>query len=102
MSAQTKPWATLHFTLLTLDTTNSKRGVAFRAQARHIYKMYTFKRITFLAALLTGLTAFSPQVKIYAPAKHIVINLNVEIEQEVRIKVKNDIDELFRDNKGLF
>ena len=102
MSEQTKPWATLHFTLLTQDTINSKRGVAFRAQARHIYKMYTFKRITILAALLTGLTAFSPQVKIHAPAKHIVINLNVEIEQEVRIKIKNDIDDLFRDNKGLF
>ena len=106
MSAQTKPWATLHFTLLTLDTINSKRGVAFRAQARHIYRMDTLnvssKRIIVLAALLTGLTAFSPQIKIHAPAKLIVINLNVEIEQEVRIKIKNDIDDLFRDNKGLF
>ncbi|MGY8935717.1 MAG: YnbE family lipoprotein [Alphaproteobacteria bacterium] len=60
------------------------------------------KRIIVLAALLTGLTAFSPQIKIHAPAKLIVINLNVEIEQEVRIKVENDIDDLFHYNKGLF
>ena len=86
MSAQTKPWATLHFTLLTLALINSKRGVAFRVQARHIYRMDTFKRI----------------IKIHAPAKLIVINLNVEIEQEVRIKVENDIDDLFHYNKGLF
>ena len=64
--------------------------------------MYTFKRITILAALLTSLTALSPQIKIHAPAKPIVINLKFEIEQEVRIKVENDIDDLFRDNKGLF
>lgn len=64
--------------------------------------MHTFNRIIVLAALLTGLAACSPQVKIHAPDKPIVINLNIKIEQEVRIKIEKDIDDLFRNNKDLF
>lgn len=55
-----------------------------------------------LVIMLTGLAACSPQVKIQAPDKPIVINLNIKIEQEVRIKIEKDIDDLFRTNKDLF
>lgn len=57
-----------------------------------------------LAVLIAaaGLAACSPTVKIEAPDKPIVINLNVHIEQEVRLKVEKDIDQMFKDNKGLF
>ena len=59
--------------------------------------------VTMLAiGLGGGLSACSPQVKIQAPDKPIVINLNVKIEQEVRIKIEKDIDDLFRTNKDLF
>ena len=55
-----------------------------------------------LTALLVIVAACSPQIKIQAPDKPIVINLNIKIEQEVRIKIEKDIDDLFRDNKDLF
>ncbi|MEX0839322.1 MAG: YnbE family lipoprotein [Parvibaculum sp.] len=47
-------------------------------------------------------TACNPTVKIEAPDKPIEINLNVKIEQEIRIKVDRDLDELLADNPDLF
>jgi len=41
-------------------------------------------------------------VQIRAPDKPIVINLNVKIEQEIRVKVEKDIDDLLLKNKDLF
>lgn len=61
-----------------------------------------FRGGALMAMLAVGLSACSPQVKIQAPDKPIVINLNVKIEQEVRIKIEKDIDDLFRTNKDLF
>lgn len=46
--------------------------------------------------------ACTPTVKVEAPDKPIVINLNVKIEQEVRIKVDRDVDELLQNNPDLF
>ena len=44
----------------------------------------------------------TPTVKVEAPDKPIVINLNVKIEQEVRVKVDRDVDTLLQDNPNLF
>ncbi len=52
-------------------------------------------------ALLT-LVACSPSVKVEAPDKPIVINLNVKIEHEVRVKVEKDVENLFKKNSDLF
>jgi hypothetical protein len=52
-------------------------------------------------ALLPWLAACQPTVKVEAPDKPIVINLNVKIEQEVRVKVEKDVDTLLQD-KDLF
>ncbi|HJT11335.1 MAG TPA: YnbE family lipoprotein [Dongiaceae bacterium] len=41
-------------------------------------------------------------MKVEAPDKPIVINLNVKIEQEVRVKVDRDVDTLLQDNPNLF
>jgi hypothetical protein len=41
-------------------------------------------------------------VQIEAPKEPIVINLNVRIEQEVRVKVEDDVEELFVTNKEIF
>ncbi len=49
-----------------------------------------------------GLAACTPTVKVEAPDKPIVINLNVKIEQEVRVKVDRDVDTLLQDNPNLF
>lgn len=48
------------------------------------------------------LAACNPTVKIEAPDKPIEINLNVKIEQEVRVKVDRDLDELLAENPDLF
>lgn len=49
-----------------------------------------------------GLVACQPTVKIEAPDKPIVINLNIKIEQEVRVKIDRELDEEFADNPDLF
>ena len=48
------------------------------------------------------MAACTPTVKVEAPDKPIVINLNVKIEQEVRVKVDRDVDTLLQDNPNLF
>lgn len=37
-----------------------------------------------------------------APKEPIVINLNVKVEQEVRVKVEEDVEELFDENEEIF
>ena len=56
------------------------------------------------AALAMGLAlaACNPTVKVEAPDKPIVINLNVKIEQEVRVKVDKDVESLVNNNPNLF
>ncbi|MDX5364836.1 MAG: YnbE family lipoprotein [Alphaproteobacteria bacterium] len=44
----------------------------------------------------------NPTVKIEAPDKPIEINLNVKIEQEVRVRVDRDLDDLLATNPDLF
>jgi hypothetical protein len=46
--------------------------------------------------------ACTPEIQIRAPEDPIVINLNIKIEQEIRIKVEKDIDDLLLNNKDLF
>ena len=41
-------------------------------------------------------------MQIEAPKDPIVINLNVKIEQEVRVKVEDDVEQLFDTNENLF
>jgi hypothetical protein len=54
------------------------------------------------AALVVALSACNPTVKVEAPDKPIVINLNVKIEQEVRVKVDKDVESLVNNNPNLF
>jgi hypothetical protein len=56
--------------------------------------------IVFLAAAL--LAACQPTVKVEAPDKPIVINLNVKIEQEVRIKVEKEAEQLLEQREDIF
>lgn len=48
------------------------------------------------------LAACQPTIKIVPPDKPIVINLNIKIEQEIRIRVDKALDDLFDDEEGLF
>jgi lipoprotein NlpI len=48
------------------------------------------------------LAACTHRVQVEAPKDPIVINLNVKIEQEVRIRVERDVEDLLADNPDLF
>jgi YnbE-like lipoprotein len=58
------------------------------------------RSVLFLSGAL--LAACQPTVKVEAPDKPIVINLNVKIEQEVRIKVEKDAEELLQQRSDIF
>jgi hypothetical protein len=58
--------------------------------------------ITWALTSLLAVAACQPRVAIEAPKDPIVINLNIKIEQEVRVKVERDVDNLFDDNDNLF
>ncbi len=46
--------------------------------------------------------ACTPTVRIEAPEKPITINLNVKIQQEVRVKLDKEIDDLIDSSSDLF
>ena len=70
------------------------RGLLF---GRHVL-LYSFGAV----AISVLSSACSPTVKVEAPDKPIVINLNVKIEQEVRIRVERDIENLLSENPDIF
>jgi hypothetical protein len=53
-----------------------------------------------LCALLAA--ACTPTVKVEAPDKPIEINLNVKIQQEVRVKIDKDLDAAIANDPALF
>lgn len=53
-----------------------------------------------LVAMASG--ACSPRVQIAAPDKPIEINLNVKIDQEVRVRLDKEVEDLIDDNPDLF
>jgi hypothetical protein len=48
------------------------------------------------------LAACQPTVKVEAPDKPIVINLNVKIEHDIRVKIDKDVEELLKTNPDIF
>jgi lipoprotein NlpI len=52
--------------------------------------------------VLLALAACTHRVQVEAPKDPIVINLNVRIEQEVRVKVDREVEDLLADNPELF
>jgi hypothetical protein len=57
-----------------------------------------------LLSLTTGalMAGCSPTVRIEASDKPIVINMNIKIDHEIRIKVDRELDTLLDNKKGLF
>ena len=54
----------------------------------------------FGAALLS--VGCEPTVRLKAPDKPIVVNLNVKIEREVKVRVEEEVDKLVQQNKEIF
>lgn len=57
---------------------------------------------TIMAIAWVLLAACQPTVKVEAPDKPIVINLNVKIEQEVRVKVDREVEDLLKAQPDIF
>ncbi len=57
---------------------------------------------SFLAFSATSLQACTPTVRIEPSDKPIRIDLNVKIDQEVRVRLDKDVEELIADNPDLF
>jgi hypothetical protein len=57
---------------------------------------------TVLVLTAFALVACQPTVKVEAPDKPIVINLNVKIEQEVRVKIDKEVEDLLKSQPDLF
>lgn len=55
-----------------------------------------------LASLLVIPAACTPTVRVQAPTEPITINLNVKIDQEVRVKLDREVEDLIADNPDLF
>lgn len=51
---------------------------------------------------MTLLTTCGPTVKVEAPEKPIVVNLNVNIEHSLKVKIEKDLDEVIRKNPDIF
>ena len=53
----------------------------------------------FAAILAVAIAAgCTPKIQVEAPKEPIVINMNVKIEHEIRIKVDKDLDDMFEDD----
>jgi hypothetical protein len=58
--------------------------------------------LLFVGLAVLAVSGCEHTVKLSAPDKPIVINLNVKIEREVRVKVEREIDDVIRENKEIF
>jgi len=47
-------------------------------------------------------SACTPTVKVAAPDEPIVINMNINISHEIRVKIDKELDELLEEKDGLF
>jgi len=59
-------------------------------------------RFVVFGAALICLGACQPKVQIVAPDKPIEINLNVKIDQEVRVRLEKEVEDLIAENPDLF
>ncbi len=51
---------------------------------------------------VASLAACTPKVQVEPPKEPITINLNVKIEHEIRVKVDQDLENLFEEDDQLF
>lgn len=76
------------------------RNVCRIAGGRRVADLMTTATAAVIAAGL--IAACQPTVQVEAPDKPIVINMNVKIEHEVRVKVDRELDALIAEEPELF
>ena len=60
------------------------------------------KKIIVCSSLGMLLAACNPTVKVEAPDKPIVVNMNVKIEHEVRVQIQKEVNKEIKENPDLF
>lgn len=60
------------------------------------------KKISLCFLIPFLVTACTPTVKVEAPDKPININLNVNIEQHVKVEIDKDVKQSIKNNKDIF
>ncbi|MFT6928017.1 MAG: hypothetical protein ACJAZP_003664 [Psychromonas sp.] len=60
------------------------------------------KRLVILFPLIVVVSACTPRVELAMPSEPITINLNVKIDHQIRVKVDQQLDDIFNDESGLF
>jgi hypothetical protein len=55
-----------------------------------------------LAAISMTFVACAPKIELAIPSEPIVINMNIKIEHEVRVKVDDDLEALFEEDEEIF
>ena len=71
--------------------------------ATDMRKTQPVTRTPLLALIATALVAgCSPTVRLEAPREPITINLNVKIDQEVRVKLDREVEDLIANNPDIF
>lgn len=54
------------------------------------------------AASILLVAACTPRIEFAPPTEPITINMNVKIEHEIRVRVEKDLEELFKEQPGIF
>ena len=61
------------------------------------------KKAAILApGLVAIVAACTPTVRVQAPTEPITINLNVKVEQEIRVKLEREVEDLIASNPDIF
>jgi hypothetical protein len=64
-------------------------------------KRFYSTALTLVVASLAA-AACTPTVQVAAPTEPITINLNVRIEHEIRVRVEDELSDIFSADSGLF
>jgi hypothetical protein len=64
--------------------------------------MKTSRLMIAIPFLLTALAACTPTVQLQAPDKPIEINLNVNIEQHIKVEIQKDVRDTIAKNPNVF
>jgi uncharacterized membrane protein len=64
-------------------------------------RLVAMQRAVLIGVVLAA-AACQPRVVVEAHKDPIVINMNIKIEHEIRVKVDKDLDQLFANEKDLF
>lgn len=69
---------------------------------RNEFNRVALAPMIFGLGMILALGACTPTVKVQAPDKPIEINMNIKIEQEVRVRVEKDLEDIFAEDPELF